>query len=269
MQFFTISDYKRFTISMAFKPEKFTYQPLQEPMDFRLLELLPGERDETIKCSLTHSSLTSHPYYHAVSYTWGTPGLFQEIELGGVAHSIQANLFDFLQQLRLTYAAVTLWVDALCINQNDILEKNIQVPLMGLIYSYAKSVLVWLGPQANGSEEYFDSCNQIPLESQSLCSSILKNVDSDATNPISAAIASLQRRTYWTRTWIIQEIVLASDIHIFCGDRFSHWPNFILHMPDHDTGNQAIGMRNPTHPFGKLKKLRIIATRLTLRQLLF
>ena len=100
---------------MAFKPEKFTYQPLQEPMDFRLLELLPGERDETLKCSLTHSSLTSHPYYHALSYTWGTPGLFQEIELGGVAHSIQANLFDFLQQLRLTYAAVTLWVDALCI----------------------------------------------------------------------------------------------------------------------------------------------------------
>lgn len=127
--------YKRFTIIMAFKPEKFAYQPLQEPMDFRLLELLPGERDETLKCSLTHSSLTSHPYYYAVSYTWGTPGLFQEIKLGGVAHSIQANLFDFLQQLRLTYAAVTLWVDALCINQNDILEKNIQVPLMGLIYS--------------------------------------------------------------------------------------------------------------------------------------
>ena len=254
---------------MAFKPENFTYQPLQEPMDFRLLELLPGERDETLKCSLTHSSLTSHPYYHAVSYTWGTPGHFQEIELCGVAHSIQANLFDFLQQLRLTYGAVTLWVDALCINQKDILEKNIQIPLMGLIYSYAKSVLVWLGPQADGSEEYFDSCNQIPSESQSLRSSIPKNVDSDATNPISAAIASLQRRNYWARTWIIQEIVLASDIHIFCGDRFSHWPNFILHMPDHDTDNQAIGMRNPTHPFGKLRKLRTIATRLTLRQLLF
>lgn len=254
---------------MAFKPEKFNYQPLQEPMDFRLLELLPGERDETLKCSLTHSSLTSHPYYHAVSYTWGTPGLLQEIELSGVAHSIQANLFDFLKQLRLTYAAVTLWVDALCINGNDILEKNIQVPLMGLIYSYAKSVLVWLGPQADGSEEYFDSCNQILSESQSLPSRILKNVDSDAGKPTSAAIASLQRRMYWTRTWIIQEIVLASDIHIFCGDRFSHWPNFVLHMPDQDTDDQAIGMRNPTHTFGKLKKLRIIATRLTLRQLLF
>jgi hypothetical protein len=114
VQFFTISDYKRFTIIMAFKPEKSTYQPLQEPMDFRLLEHLPGERDETLKCSLTHCSLASHPYYHAVSYTWGTPGPFQEMELGGVTHSIQANLFDFLQQLRLTYTAVTLWVDALC-----------------------------------------------------------------------------------------------------------------------------------------------------------
>ena len=254
---------------MALKPEKFTYQPLQEPMDFRLLELLPGERDETIKCSLTHSSLTSHPYYHAVSYTWGTPGHLQEIELSGVAHSIQANLFDFLQQLRLTYTAVTLWVDALCINGNDTLEKNIQVPLMGLIYSYAKSVLVWLGRQADGSEEYFDCCNRVRSKPQSFRSNIRNNADSGAGNPSSAAIASLQNRTYWTRTWIIQEIVLASDIHIFCGDRFTHWPNFILHMPDQDTDNPAIGMRNPTHTLGKLKSLRNISTRLTLRQLLF
>lgn len=82
--------------------------PLQEPMDFRVLELFPGEQDETLNCSLTHCSLILHPYYHAVPYTWRTPGLFQEIELCGAAHSIHANLFDFLQQLRLNCAAVTL-----------------------------------------------------------------------------------------------------------------------------------------------------------------
>ena len=253
---------------MAFKSDKFTYQPLQEPMEFRLLELLPGEQHETLKCSLTHNSLTSHPYYHAVSYTWGAPGPVHEIELGGVAHSIQANLSDFLRQLRLAYAAVTLWVDALCINGNDIPEKNIQVPLMGLIYSYAKSVFVWLGPQGDGSEEYFDYCNK-SVESRNLSAQSLQNAGPAASNPTSAAIASLQRRRYWTRTWIIQEIVLASDIHLFCGDRISHWPNFVLHMPDHDSENNRIGMRNPTHAFGRLTKLRIIATRLTLRQLLF
>ncbi|KAF2501412.1 hypothetical protein BU16DRAFT_522381 [Lophium mytilinum] len=122
---------------MAFKSENCTYQPLQEPMDFRLLKLLPGERKEIIVCSLAHSRLTSNPVYYAASYTWGAPGLFQEIELNGVVHAIQANLFDFLQQLRLADAAVTLWVDALCINQKDNLEKSIQVPLMGLIYSNA------------------------------------------------------------------------------------------------------------------------------------
>ncbi|KAF2814788.1 heterokaryon incompatibility, partial [Mytilinidion resinicola] len=146
--------------------------------------------------------LTSSPFYYAASYTWGVPGSLQEIELNGVAHSIQANLFDFLQQLRLADATVTLWVDALCISQNDNSEKSIQVPLMGLIYSNAKSVFVWLGPQADGSEEYFDSFNQAPSKS-------LKKVDSDARNPRSAAIAFLQRREYWTRTWIIQELVLA------------------------------------------------------------
>lgn len=238
---------------MAFKPKKFTYQPLQAPMDFRLLELLAGEQDEKLRCSLTHSSLTSHPHYRAISYTWGTPGLVREIELDGVAHYIQKSLFDFLKQLRLTYAGVPLWVDAICINQNDTLEKNIQVPLMGLIYSHAKSVLIWLGPQADGSEEYFDFCDRISSESQSLNSyrsRLCERVESDATNHISAAIASLQRRTYWTRTWIIQEIALASDIHVFCGDRFSHWSNFIHSMPEHDINDQEIGMRDPTHKLG-------------------
>ena len=253
---------------MTFNLDRFVYRPLQEPMQFRLLELMPGERDRTLKCSLTHHSLTSHVDYDAVSYTWGTPGLCQDIELDGVAHSISANLFDFLQRLRLTDVAVTLWVDALCINQDDVPEKNIQVPLMGLIYSYAKSVLVWLGPHADGSEEYFDFCSSIP-ELQSLQSRSRKAVVSDATTHILAAIASLQRRTYWTRTWIIQELVLASDIYVFCGDRSVPWPDFCLTMPGHDVGTQAIGMKNPTHPFGKLTQLRIVATRLTLRQLLF
>ena len=50
---------------------------------------------------------------------------FRLLELDGVAHYIQKNLFDFLKQLRLTYADVPLWVDAICINQNDTSEKNI------------------------------------------------------------------------------------------------------------------------------------------------
>ena len=257
---------------MAFKPETFTYQPLQDPMDFRLLKLLAGAQDENLDCSLTHSSLTSHPNYQAVSYTWGAPGLVREIKLDGAAHSIQKNLFDFLHQLRLTYAGVSLWVDAICINQNDTLEKNIQVPLMGLIYSHAKSVLIWLGPHADGSEEYFDSCNRISSESPSFTSyrlGLREKAEPDAQNHVPAAIASLQRRTYWTRTWIIQEIALASDIHVFCGDQSSHWFNFIHSMPEHDIGDQRIGMRNPTHTLGKLRNLCNIATRLTLRQLLF
>ena len=257
---------------MAFKLETFTYQPLQEPMDFRLLELLADQQDEKIRCALTHSSLTSHPCYLAVSYTWGAPGLVREIELNGATRFIQKNLYDFLNQLRLTYAGLSLWIDAICINQNNNWEKNIQVPLMGSIYSQAKSVLVWLGPHADGSEEYFDFCNRISSESPSfnlIRSRLREKVESDVKNHISAAIAFLQRRTYWTRTWIIQEIALASDIHVFCGDRFSHWSDFIYSMPDHDIDDQRISMRNPTHALGKLSKLRIIATRLTLRQLLF
>jgi hypothetical protein len=120
---------------------------------------------------------------------------------------------------------MALWIDALCINQNDVVEKGIQVPLMGTIYSNARSVLIWLGPEADESNLYFDFCNGTSLGSDYALSRYLEGVDCEATTPISAAIASLQRRTYWTRTWIIQEIVLAYEIRIFCGDRVTPWSN--------------------------------------------
>lgn len=261
---------------MATQNKHFTYRPLKESKDFRLLELFSGNEEDTIKCSLNHSSLTSGQRYHAASYTWGSPGTFREIELDGIGHRIQPNLFDFLQQLRrrIKSVSITLWVDALCINQNDLSEKSVQVPLMGVIYSTAESVLVWLGSEADGSELYFDYCNQA-TESAVQTDKTLpvhRQYPMDKSNTIaslSTAIASVQRRNYWTRTWIIQEIVLAPIITVFCGNRSTNWPSFCLSMPENDVDNHQIGMKNPIHHFGRLRKLRNIAERLTLRQLLF
>lgn len=143
---------------------------------------------------------------------------------------------------------------------------------MGLIYSTAQSVLVWLGPEADGSKEYLEyrkHGRNTKTESENL-SKIPhrpKFLDKSATiAPMSTATTSLWRRDYGTRTWVIQEIVLARNIHIFCGDQSTPWPHFWLSMPEDDVDDQPVGMRNALHQFGRLQKLRNVAERLTLRQ---
>lgn len=95
--------------------------------------------------------------YEALSYTWGsmekavsarvideTTDRTQTIALG-------ANLADALEHLRLETESRTLWVDAICINQADIEERNAQVKRMGSIYTLAERVVIWLGPETSDS----------------------------------------------------------------------------------------------------------------------
>jgi len=84
------------------------------------------------------------PDYEALSYTWGSSGTDIHIELDGQDSSIRPNLAYALAALRRSEPRV-LWVDALCINQNNIHERNHQVEQMGEIYRQARRVLAWLG----------------------------------------------------------------------------------------------------------------------------
>ncbi|PMD23285.1 hypothetical protein NA56DRAFT_644186 [Hyaloscypha hepaticicola] len=243
----------------------YTYRPLLKAGEFRLLHLLPGQFGENIQCTLAHKSLTELPHYFAVSYTWGAPELAREVEVDGITIPVRENLFQLLQHLRQPHSSLVLWIDALCIDQSSILEKNIQVPLMGQIYSFAKSVFVWLGLHADGSEHFFESGpvdNQFQLKggggTPGLSTSISTKV---ATN----APISLYSRAYWVRTWIVQEIVLALRVDVFCGDRFCNWYFFISHTrekSEYDRTASDYAIRN-------IMAFRDMGQRMPLRRLLF
>ncbi|KAJ3571808.1 hypothetical protein NPX13_g5255 [Xylaria arbuscula] len=137
---------------------------------------------------------------------------------------------------------------------------------MGQIYAGATSVFVWLGLHANGSEQYFESLSsrsQPPLEREaqggtpSADSSIIKE---QATH--------LYSRPYWSRTWIVQEIVLASDLTVFCGDRSCHWSTFVSGPSGYQarTPNDPLA---PDHAFVNTVALRQAGTSTKLRRLLF
>ncbi|KAI0128025.1 heterokaryon incompatibility protein-domain-containing protein [Xylariales sp. AK1849] len=131
-----------------------TYRPLDAlRQEIRLFELLPSpDMNCPIQGNLFHASLSSSPIYEALSYAWGQPlQLTKAIVLGSQTTYITPNLDMALRHLRLQDRSRTLWIDAVCINQQDLAERGSQVALMKQIYSSCALDLLWLGP--NPDEE--------------------------------------------------------------------------------------------------------------------
>lgn len=124
----------------------YTYERLPTATSIRVLELLPQIEGQPRRARLVAVDLADHPEYDCLSYVWGdgtNPGTCicddQEI-------SITRNLADFLEVYKVDSASPRcLWVDSICINQNDIAEVTQQVKMMDRVYYDAKCVHVWLG----------------------------------------------------------------------------------------------------------------------------
>jgi hypothetical protein len=96
--------------------------------EIRLLTLRAGSWDDNIKCKLAHVSLHSNPDYEALSYTWGELEGLICILVDGHICEVRPDLEIALRHLCLEDKDRVLWIDALCINQDDISERNAQVP---------------------------------------------------------------------------------------------------------------------------------------------
>jgi hypothetical protein len=112
----------------------------------RLLRILPRLSDDGhIQCEMWHGSVKAN--YTCLSYVWGSANTQRQILVNGRLLLVRENLYDFMRSARSRHANPprTFWIDALCIDQNSVYEKNHQVAQMGLIYSNAVEVVSWLG----------------------------------------------------------------------------------------------------------------------------
>ncbi|KAK8034897.1 heterokaryon incompatibility protein-domain-containing protein [Apiospora rasikravindrae] len=126
------------------------YTPLDSSKDeIRLLRILPSaSHTAPLELQLDVFSLQSgESNFQALSYTWETPSEsgVRGITLCGRPHSVTANLYAALRRLRQKTASRAMWIDAICINQDDLEERAAQVALMKQVYSKAREVLIWLG----------------------------------------------------------------------------------------------------------------------------
>ncbi|KAF2247117.1 HET-domain-containing protein [Trematosphaeria pertusa] len=144
--------------------DHYKYHPLdRSKREIRLSSLLPNDGTRKSKlipaCHLFHVALDEKPNFTALSYVWGDPKDRRVILVDGFPISVTRNLYDAMMVLRPANAPITIWIDALCINQADDEEKSWQVGLMAEIYGHSSKVVAWLGPADQDSDSVMDYLN--------------------------------------------------------------------------------------------------------------
>jgi hypothetical protein len=180
----------------------------------------------------------------AISYVWGEEPPRRTIYLNGDKFRLRENIYEAIRavlRLRTLYRSGDqvpngtpqvldlqkmlaecefFWIDSICIWQTCIEEQTQQVGLMDKIFSHAQFVVSWLGPSSKGSIEVMQSIRSYVPPSEQVdfsMSHILFPED------LKRAIKVFEDQNYWSRSWIIQEILLAKDVLVLLGEESLSW----------------------------------------------
>lgn len=117
----------------------------------------------------------------------------------------------------------TLWIDAICINQADLIERSRQVSTMSRLFRSADQVLCWVGPAVEDADTTLAALNSSALiSSYDLAVKEGREIDQlSIENSLDAGACKALRHivdsTYWTRSWIVQEVAPAKDVIVLYG----------------------------------------------------
>lgn len=174
--------------------------------------MLDGE--PVIKCQLLTHRVGQTPPYVGLSYTWGDSGSRRSILIGSSIFHATENLVVALQHLQQDDMTVILWIDALCINQHDDVEKSEQVQRMGSIFHNAAIILAWLGPEAPESNAALQSLRAEKDRQREWVDFAEDKLHE--TVPVSPLL-SLIERPWFKRVWVMQEVCLNRKTLFICG----------------------------------------------------
>ncbi|KAI0854642.1 heterokaryon incompatibility protein-domain-containing protein [Xylaria cubensis] len=206
------------------EPSSLYQRYVLEDRHIRLFQLNPGTTTSGITGSFICTELSTCSAYIALSYTWGDYGTERKIMISDQGElTIGDNLWSFLHLQSLVVTQPTsFWIDAVCIDQSNVHERNHQVGLMKQIYASAAEVYVWLGQKANNSDvamHFLATHASKPLRRRG------QGYYPVWSKQQGNALYALCERPYWRRMWIIQELLHAKDITVWCGSFHFSWEN--------------------------------------------
>jgi hypothetical protein len=242
-------------------PPKHKYTPLKNPEDIRVILLYPRLAFGPICCSLLQGPHMRLIFYEAISYTWGSGDLTDTILLDGCTKDVTKSVHELLSSYSSLFIPNLLWIDALCIDQENNEEKTKQVQLMEKIYRNAELTTVFLGrsplPKERDQQIWlpwqfrydgvrsddektrqyfedarlaFDLLNELRILDSALRSSeynIYEVYDAFRNSSSKSrqwdALLTMLRHPWFERVWVVQEVALADKVEVRYGDEVISW----------------------------------------------
>lgn len=254
---------------------KYKYTGLREN-EIRLFTLFPGEDTERLQGILWTTTSKTAGAYTTLSYVWG-PNYQSMYTLRTTSGNllIRGTLHTALVSLRQRREPLTLWVDALCINQEDKREKSRQITLLAEIFQRSISTLAFIG----GAEDHSEAIQML----MQVRARMLLGPSSDEwpedlprcpplweergmpfpEDDIWVKVAAFFENAWFRRAWIVQEAVIARRLKIVHGKTTIDWNHLFLVMNHINEELEATGRgeSNSWVPFLKLGRLRHIEDR--------
>jgi hypothetical protein len=208
---------------------KFMHSPLPTSKYSRVLVLHPGQVQDDLFCHLESAHFESiSDDYIALSYVWGDPTVTHGIICDGMSLQVTQNVAEALRALRDPIAAERIWIDAICIDQANNMEKNQQVQRMGNIYMGAREVVVWLG---RDEEAIAQDCFDLVRSTNAFLDNQLERFGNVFDIPALVSpcpicddrsrwekVRKMVTLSWFTRVWVIQEVGLAKKCIFRWGD---------------------------------------------------
>ena len=201
--------------------DRYDYSHLA-PKEFRLIKLLPGQENDGLVGQVITVNTGSAPRYVALSYVWGPPREEgqdpQYILLDHTTIELRPNLDSAMRALRRLDQDIHIWIDALCINQHDEEEKDMQIPLMAKIYRLSNSVAVWLGETASYGKVAFSFATWITKHPD-----LVVHVAEEQLKVLITAFFDMIRNPWFQRKWVVADFVLANEVNLHYGNDVLPW----------------------------------------------
>ncbi|KAK9415980.1 putative Heterokaryon incompatibility domain-containing protein [Seiridium unicorne] len=208
---------------------RYQHRPLRYDDSIRVLQILPSAvADAPVRVYLSSYRLSDPKLqFEALSYTWGDPSDKTPISVGGLSSSllVPQSSVNAVKALRYQDTRRTMWIDSICINQDDVRERSTQVQMMARIFSRASCTIIYLGEHTPSSRLVFEELSEamaVPtrLEHGHPTKKINRPLPSSA---VIKGLNELIHRPWFRRVWVLQEVYMSQSMSVLCGHDLGGW----------------------------------------------